>query len=452
MLSCYSTDAARTKPPRTPRQVQASEFSSSEYARTIHGIVAGAPPAVDLDAESRLIALLVDLAEKTLLQSAHDVSDGGLAVTLAESCFGSENLSAQVSLTSQDPDEVALFGERTARVAVSVKPSDLAPVVSLAAQYKVTAIQVGRITRGKFCIELNGKTVVSADVESSLERLGWSFGRPAERKNSVRGDMSNLIQIEDDRFHDHCGVCGVFGHSEAAKLAYLGLYALQHRGQESAGIVSSDGVELHLEKSMGQVADIFRPEVLARLPGDAALGHTRYSTAGDTSLANAQPIVIDCNKGKLALGHNGKPAERVQMAAHARAPRLDLPDYKRYRSDCAYGCSQPCAEPFQRARGCPQSSGWRVFPSLVLTRDELYAARDPRGIPAAGARETGRRPGLWLSVTCAFGSDSVQRMCATWNWRTDRHHPQRNQRIGALRAGKTTATLHFRTRLFLPSR
>src|ERR1700739_3094142 len=117
--------------------------------------------------------------------------------------------------------------------------------------------------------------------------------------------MDELIQIEDDRFHDHCGVCGVFGHPEASKLAYLGLYALQHRGQESAGIVSSDGRGLHLEKSLGLVADICQPEVLERLPGEAALGHTRYSTAGDTSLMNAQPIVIDCNKGKPALGHNG---------------------------------------------------------------------------------------------------------------------------------------------------
>ena len=80
--------------------------------------------------------------------------------------------------------------------------------------------------------------------------------------------MNSLIEIENDRFHDHCGVCGVFGHPEAAKMAYLGLYALQHRGQESAGIVSSDGRELHLEKSMGLVADIFQPHVLARLPGD----------------------------------------------------------------------------------------------------------------------------------------------------------------------------------------
>src|ERR1700736_2519612 len=117
--------------------------------------------------------------------------------------------------------------------------------------------------------------------------------------------MSGLIQIENDRFHDHCGVCGVFGHPEAAKLAYLGLYALQHRGQESAGIVSSDGHELHLHRAMGEVEEIFQPAVLAKLPGTAAIGHARYSTAGDKALLNAQPIMIDCNKGKVALGHNG---------------------------------------------------------------------------------------------------------------------------------------------------
>src|SRR3984893_15399535 len=114
-----------------------------------------------------------------------------------------------------------------------------------------------------------------------------------------------MIHLDDDRFHDHCGVAGVCGHLEASKLAYLGLYALQHRGQESAGIVSSDGVNLHLEKGMGLVQEVSQPQILARLPGTAGVGHTRYSTAGDTSLMNAQPIVIDCNKRKLALAHNG---------------------------------------------------------------------------------------------------------------------------------------------------
>ena len=117
--------------------------------------------------------------------------------------------------------------------------------------------------------------------------------------------MTDKLAYFDDHFHDHCGVVGVFGHPEAAKLAYLGLYALQHRGQESAGIVSSDGNELHAHRAMGQVEEIFQPEVSGKLPGTCAIGHTRYSTAGDTSLLNAQPIVIDCNKGKIALGHNG---------------------------------------------------------------------------------------------------------------------------------------------------
>jgi phosphoribosylformylglycinamidine synthase II len=154
------------------------EFSSSEYARTIHGIVAGAPPAVDLAAEKRLIALLVALASEGALQSAHDVSDGGLAVTLAESCFASDGLAARVSLASKEPDEAALFGERGARAVVSVTSANLARVLSLAAQYGVAAREVGRVTRGDFRIELNGQAVVSADVPSltdawagALERL-----------------------------------------------------------------------------------------------------------------------------------------------------------------------------------------------------------------------------------------------------------------------------------------
>jgi len=154
------------------------EFSSSEYARTIGGIVAGAPPAVDLAAEKRLIALLVALAGGGALQSAHDVSDGGLAATLAECCFAGKNLSARVSLASQGPDEAALFGERGARAVVSVTPENLAAVQRIAAQYEVAVLEIGRVTRGEFRIECNGMAVVSADTPSlaalwdgALERL-----------------------------------------------------------------------------------------------------------------------------------------------------------------------------------------------------------------------------------------------------------------------------------------
>jgi phosphoribosylformylglycinamidine synthase len=164
------------------------EFSSSEYARTIHGIVAGAPPEVDLAAEKRLIALLVALAGEGALQSAHDVSDGGLAVTLAESCFISDNLSARVSLTSREPEEAALFGERGARAAVSVRSSDLARVVSLAAQYEVAANEVGRVTRGKFCIELNGRIVMSADVPSLADAWAGAFERLLSTKKLQKAE------------------------------------------------------------------------------------------------------------------------------------------------------------------------------------------------------------------------------------------------------------------------
>ena len=96
-------------------------------------------------------------------------------------------------------------------------------------------------------------------------------------------------------------------------MSYLGLYALQHRGQESAGIASTDGTQVFVHKSLGLVQEIFTPDVIARLPGDASIGHTRYSTAGDNVLTNAQPVVIDCNKGKIALGHNGNLTNAIEL-------------------------------------------------------------------------------------------------------------------------------------------
>jgi phosphoribosylformylglycinamidine synthase len=132
---------------------------------------------VNLPAEKRLVAALVALAGEGLLQSAHDVSDGGLAVTIAESCFGSEGFSARTSLTSKEPDEVALFGERGARAVVSVTPENVAAVRRVAAQYEVAALELGRVTHGEFRIELNGRTAVSAEVSSLADAWGGAFER-----------------------------------------------------------------------------------------------------------------------------------------------------------------------------------------------------------------------------------------------------------------------------------
>ncbi|MCJ7662883.1 MAG: class II glutamine amidotransferase, partial [Desulfobacterales bacterium] len=106
-------------------------------------------------------------------------------------------------------------------------------------------------------------------------------------------------------WNEECGIFGVYGHPEAANLTYLGLYALQHRGQESAGIVSSNGKGIYAHKEMGLVAEIFDQDVLKRLPGSNAIGHVRYSTAGASHLKNAQPFVFDYSKGGIAIAHNG---------------------------------------------------------------------------------------------------------------------------------------------------
>ncbi len=114
-----------------------------------------------------------------------------------------------------------------------------------------------------------------------------------------------MADTSPDRFHEECGVVGIYGRAEAANLAYLGLYALQHRGQEGAGIASSDGNVLISHRGLGLVADIFDEEIVRRLSGEAAIGHNRYSTAGQTLLRNTQPFVVEYALGSLAVSHNG---------------------------------------------------------------------------------------------------------------------------------------------------
>src|SRR4029450_9738971 len=109
----------------------------------------------------------------------------------------------------------------------------------------------------------------------------------------------------DDKFHDECGLFGVWDHEEAANVAYLGLYALQHRGQESAGSGPTEGHAFHVEKAMGWVADVFSRERLKRVPGHRAIGHGRYSTSGSSNLRNAQPISAKTVHGPVAIAHNG---------------------------------------------------------------------------------------------------------------------------------------------------
>jgi phosphoribosylformylglycinamidine synthase II len=154
-------------------RLRQEEFSSSEYAKATQGIVAGVPPAINLAAEKRLVECLVSLASAGLILSAHDVSDGGVAVTLAESCFASDGLSADVNV-ARDAElaEVALFGERGARAVVSLSAASLARLDAVAAQYGVVANRIGTVTRSEFRIQLNGTPVIRGDVSSF--RKAWS--------------------------------------------------------------------------------------------------------------------------------------------------------------------------------------------------------------------------------------------------------------------------------------
>jgi phosphoribosylformylglycinamidine synthase len=171
----------------------AREFSSSEYSKAIAGVVAGEPPAIDLAAEKRLQDCLVALAAEGGLQSAHDISDGGLAVTLAESCFASSSvvgaqhlaphLGARVKLVDEGPAEAAAFGERGARAVVSVTPSKLAAVLDTARQYKVAARDIGQVTRGgAFRIEYKGRAVIDSSIETLRDAWAHSLERTLTTK------------------------------------------------------------------------------------------------------------------------------------------------------------------------------------------------------------------------------------------------------------------------------
>jgi amidophosphoribosyltransferase len=210
-----------------------------------------------------------------------------------------------------------------------------------------------------------------------------------------------------DKFRDECGVVAIFAHPEAEKLAYLGLHALQHRGQESAGIVSSDGLTPRAHKAMGLVADIFTEDVLAQLRGSLAIGHTRYSTAGDSALLNAQPILVQSNKGAIAMAHNGN----LVNALHIRHRLENQGSIFQTNSDTEvivhlialsreHTLPEAIADALRRVEG--------AFSLVMMSADRIFAARDPRGFrPLAMGRMRApegqtRDTIVFASETCAF--------------------------------------------------
>src|SRR6185312_4754546 len=176
-----------------------------------------------------------------------------------------------------------------------------------------------------------------------------------------------------------CGVFGILGHPEAANLTYLGLHALQHRGQEAAGIVTSDGERLYAHRAMGHVQAGFSPKDLAALPGDRAIGHVRYSTAGGSHLRNAQPFAVEYARGSLAVAHNGNLTNHAELRE-----RLEVKGSIFQSSSDTESIVHLVAMSNQRgaegrlAEALSQVQG--AYSILFLTERELIAVRDPMGI------------------------------------------------------------------------
>ncbi|MBI5971026.1 MAG: amidophosphoribosyltransferase [Deltaproteobacteria bacterium] len=204
----------------------------------------------------------------------------------------------------------------------------------------------------------------------------------------------------NDRFNDECGVFGVYGHPEAANIAYLGLHALQHRGQESAGIVSSDGAGLNSHKGMGLVADVFSGPALGRLPGGAAIGHVRYSTSGESHIRNAQPFVVEYSRGEIAVAHNGNLVNanilRDEFEAYGAIFQSSMDTeiiVHIIASSKETSIVDRIIYALKRVRGS--------YSLLFLTEDSIIAARDPNGFRPLSL---GRLKGAYAlaSETCAF--------------------------------------------------
>jgi len=207
--------------------------------------------------------------------------------------------------------------------------------------------------------------------------------------------------LNDDKPHDQCGVFGVWGHPEAAKITYLGIHALQHRGQESAGICTLQEGHIYTHKDMGLVADIFGAEVLKKLPGTVAIGHVRYSTTGSSQVRNAQPIAVDYSRGTLAMAHNGNlvNARRIrdELEAHGSIFMSTVDSevivHLMAKAIHAEHEEEALIEALQEVRG--------AYSLVVLTDRGLMAVRDPNGFRPLCLGKLGD---AWVvaSETCAF--------------------------------------------------
>jgi amidophosphoribosyltransferase len=233
-----------------------------------------------------------------------------------------------------------------------------------------------------------------------------------DRSAELVSELSNVPstvqrEADGDTLHEECGVAAIYAHPDAARQIYLALYALQHRGQESAGIASAHDGSLANIKGMGLVSEIFTEDVLAKLPGSMAIGHTRYSTTGDSALLNAQPIRVDSTKGLIAIAHNGNLVNlgNIRTALEREGANFQTTsDSEIIVQLIAHSSAASLVDAI--ADSLKQIDG--AFSIVMMTRDRIFAARDPHGFrPLSIGRIPATEPGqpdtiVFASETCAF--------------------------------------------------
>lgn len=198
----------------------------------------------------------------------------------------------------------------------------------------------------------------------------------------------------------YCGVFGVFGHPKAAELTYYGLYALQHRGQESAGIVSCEGGKFRVHRGMGLVSQVFDGEILGGLRGSMAIGHTRYSTSGSTHLRNAQPLTVDCQRGQIAIAHNGNLTNAVALREELES-RGSIFQTTVDSEIILHLMAQPTLDGHENSLIQTVHRIEGAFSLAIMTENELIGVRDPHGFRPLSLGRIGE---AWVlaSETCAF--------------------------------------------------
>lgn len=200
--------------------------------------------------------------------------------------------------------------------------------------------------------------------------------------------------------HEKCGIVGVFGHPEAANLTYLGLYALQHRGQEGAGICSSDETKLYLEKSLGLVAEIFNEKVLRNLPGHIAIGHNRYSTTGSSTIENVQPLMATYSLGSIAIAHNGNLIDIDRLRNKLEREGAIFQSTSDSEIILHLIARAQNGDIYERiASALTKISG--AFSLLLMTEKDLISVRDPYGVRPLSLGQM-KDAYVVASETCAF--------------------------------------------------